>query len=80
MEKQIRVMIFHTLVAYHKCDSDRHAAWTITHYTVNADEQKSFFKLSREILGTDLVSHSCQAAKAGRTVERSSLGWKVKAS
>ena len=70
-------MIVHTLVADHKCDSDRDAAWTITHYTVNADEQKSF-KLSREILRTDLVSHSCQA-KAGRTVARSSLGWEIEA-
>ena len=75
MEKQIRA-IFHTVVADHKCDSDRHA-WTITHCIVNADEQKSVFKLSREIIRTDLVSLSCQA-EAGR-VERSSLGWIVEA-
>ena len=28
-----------------KCDSDRHAAWTITHYIVKAEERTSFFKL-----------------------------------
>ena len=76
MKKQTRA-IFHTLVADHKFDNDRHA-WTITHNTFNANEQKSFLKLSREIIRTDLVSLSCQA-EAGR-VERSSLGWKVEAS
>ena len=44
VEKQIRVMIFHTLVADHKCDRDRFA-WTITHYIVQADGQTSFLKL-----------------------------------
>ena len=45
VEKQMHVMIYHMLAADHKCDSDRHAAWTITHYTVKADEQNRGKKL-----------------------------------
>ena len=45
VEKQMRFMIFHTLVADHKYDTDKHTAWTITHYRVKADGQTSLFKL-----------------------------------
>ena len=44
-EKQIRATILHTLMTDYKFDSDRLAAQTIEHYTANADEQWSFFKL-----------------------------------
>ena len=44
MEKQIRVFISHTWRADHKCDSDRHVAWTVTQRTVNAEEQPSLFE------------------------------------
>ena len=39
VERQTRVFISHTWRAEHKCDSDRHVAWTITQRTVNAEEQ-----------------------------------------
>ena len=63
----------------------RHAAWTLTRYAIKADGQTSFLKLMSkdyhdeiaEIFRTGLVSHSCQAAEAGRAMERSTLGWKV---
>ena len=45
LEKQIRVFSSHTWRADHKCDSDRRAAWTITHCTVKAEEQTPLFKL-----------------------------------
>ena len=44
MEKQMRVLIFHTLRADHKCDRDRRAAWTITQCRVNAEKQTSLSK------------------------------------
>ena len=44
VEKQTRVLIYHTLRADHKCDRDRRAAWTITQCTVNAEEQTSLSK------------------------------------
>ena len=39
MEKQTRVFISHPWRADHRCDSDRHVAWTITQCTVNAEEE-----------------------------------------
>ena len=52
VEKQIRVFISHTWRADHKCDSDRHVAWTITQRTVNAEEQTSLSKwMSKDYRG-----------------------------
>ena len=71
------------MYADYNCNSDKlpaelpifswmvgHAAWTLTRYA-----PKAVFKLMRSRIG--LVSYYYQAAKAGGTVERSSLGWKV---
>ena len=48
VEKQISVFISHTWRADHKCDSDRHVAWTITQCTVNAEEQTSFIQVDEQ--------------------------------
>ena len=44
MEKQVRVFISHAWREDHKCDSDRHVAWTITQRSVNAEEQTPLSK------------------------------------
>ena len=77
MEKQIRVLIFHTSRADHECDRDRRAPWTFTQCTVNAEEQTSFFKwMSKDDHGKvakfvewSWLMECCQAVNTGRTVE-----------
>ena len=72
VEKQIREMNFHRLVADHKCDSDRHAVWTITHYIVKAEEQTSFFKLMNKAYHSEVAK--CFALRWSRsTVKQSKL-------
>ncbi len=46
--KQIHVFISHTWTAGYQCDRDRYATWTITRYAINAEEQKSVFKLTNK--------------------------------
>ena len=85
VEKQIRVLIFHTLRADHKCDSDRRAAWTITQCTVKAKEQTSFFKwMSKDYRGevvrfTELswFRSIAMQSKLANQWERGSFGWKA---
>ena len=56
--EQIRVMIFRTLIADHKCDRDRYAAWTNTRYAIKADEQTSFFKLMSKDYHSEVAKFS----------------------
>ena len=56
LKKQVRAMIFHTLVVNHKCDRDRHAARTNTHYIV--DEQRSIFTLTSKDYRCDVAEFS----------------------
>ena len=75
VEKQIRAMISHTWRADHKCDSDRHVAWTITHHMIKAEELTSFFKwMSKdehgEVAKFDERSWSRSIAKTSKLAEQ----------
>ena len=86
VEKQIRVLIFHTLGADHRCDSDRRAAWTITQGTVKAEEQTSFFKLMSKNYHGEAVKFAelswfCSIARQSKLAEQwndAHLGGKLK--
>ena len=75
VEKQIRAMISHTWTADHKCDSDRHVAWNITHHMIKAEELTSFFKwMSKdehgEVAKFDERSWSRSIAKTSKLAEQ----------
>ena len=75
VEQQVRVFISHAWRTDHKCDSDRHVAWTITQCTVDAEEQTSFFKwMSKDYHGEVAkfaeLSWFCSAAKQSKLAEQ----------
>ena len=58
MGKRIHVFISNTWRADYQCDRDRYATWTITRYAINAEEQKSVFKLMNKDYHSQIAKYS----------------------
>ena len=74
-EKQILVLIFHTLGADHSGDSDRRATGAVTQCTVRAEEHMSFFKLMSKNYHGEAVKFAelswfCSIAKQSKLAEQ----------